>query len=85
VKGPKYDGGTIPEDIALCPECNAQLEVRDVYEWESETGIPTEGGFYLDCRNEDEFGHRYWQSDWQGEIDSVYRWIVSQSHPRRQP
>ena len=49
-----YDGEiiVIPESITVCPECNHQLHI-DIYEWDSETLIPTDGGFHVYCISEE--------------------------------
>lgn len=70
--GPVYYPGR-----TRCPECGVALLV-DIQEWESETGIPTEGGVEVDCAAvdwDDAFtNHRYWQSDWEHARDTVERW-----------
>lgn len=43
----------IPNHIARCPECSGDLYV-EVSEWETETGIPTDGGMLVHCRADDE-------------------------------
>lgn len=65
-------GGTIaiPKQLLVCPECGGRLDF-EVNEWESETGKPVLGGFYLNCENEGSVRHRHWQSDWQQAIDKA--------------
>jgi hypothetical protein len=43
----------IPKDIATCPECGGKLSV-DCWEWNSETGVPSQFGFNVSCDAEDE-------------------------------
>lgn len=35
-----------------CPECGYEL-YAEIVEWETDTGIPTEGGVYVHCKSED--------------------------------
>lgn len=64
-------GGTIavPKQLLICPECQGQLDF-EVNEWDTETGLPVFGGYYLNCENESSVNHRHWQSDWQ---PAIYR------------
>jgi hypothetical protein len=39
----------IPKGYGVCPSCNGQL-LADVYECSTETGAPTEYGFYVHCK-----------------------------------
>lgn len=63
-------GGTIaiPKQLLICPECGGRLDI-EINEWQTETGLPVFGGFYLNCENESSVNHRHWQSDWQPAID----------------
>lgn len=65
-------GGTIaiPKQLLVCPECGGRLDF-EVNEWETATGLPVIGGFYLNCENENSVSHRHWQSDWQPAIDKA--------------
>jgi hypothetical protein len=71
-----------------CPECGGRT-LLEVYEWGARTGVPTQGGFTVHCKEEDDqqfesfsedcdynSNHRYWQSDWQPVCDRVARWMV---------
>lgn len=68
----------IPTDVATCPECECQLWA-DVFEWEIESREITEGGFTIECVNEDyedeDTRHRHWQSEWQPVINKVFAWL----------
>ena len=71
-------GFDIPQSVAACPECGAQLHV-EFSEWETETGRPTYEGMSVDCNTEDfedpESLHRHWQCDWQPVIDQVWEYV----------
>ena len=76
-KGP--EGFDIPQDVAKCPECSAQLHV-EFNEWETESGKPTYEGMDLCCTEEDEeeypeSAHRHWQGEWQPVINVVWDYV----------
>lgn len=41
-----------PLDVACCPICGEPVLVGDFDEWETETGVVTEGGFHINCKSE---------------------------------
>lgn len=43
---------TIHFKTPTCPECGGKL-YADIVEWETETGIPTDGGVTVHCETED--------------------------------
>lgn len=71
-------GFDIPQSVAVCPECGAQLHV-EFEEWETETGKPTYEGMDVSCYEEDfdnpETSHRHWQCDWQPVINEVWKYV----------
>lgn len=70
-----------------CPECGGRLLV-EVDEWSSADGTPTAGGYRVMCepdteaeiaawnRDENYYGHRHWQCDWEHLQARVGRWMV---------
>jgi hypothetical protein len=68
----------VPKTVAVCPECGGALHVESI-EWIEETGIPTSGGLSVDCENEENERHRYWQSDWQSIINAVEKWCGAEA------
>lgn len=42
----------VPASVATCPECGSSLTVN-CSEWNSQTGIPTQFGFDVDCFEEE--------------------------------
>lgn len=74
-----YGGNSsVPTSVAMCPECGGRLHAESA-EWDSETGIPTIDGFYVDCESDPDCNHRYWQSDWQPVIDRIGTWIGAEA------
>lgn len=71
---PVLFGGDISIPGGQCPECGGQLHT-EIYEWDTVSGRPTIGGYTVDCVNDDNANHRYWQSDWQPVIDRVGIWL----------
>ena len=67
----------LPPEIAICPECGANLYVYS-HEWVDETGQPIATGLQVDCMLEydtdNEYMHRFHQSDWQPVIDAIRKW-----------
>jgi len=63
----------VPHKVAVCPECGAQLFAEST-EWASESGEPSKGGLVIDCVDDANFEHRYWQSDWQSVVDAIAKW-----------
>jgi hypothetical protein len=54
----------VPQEVAICPECGGLLRA-EAFEWETETGRPTDCGLLIGCTRVDEKPHKFWQSDWQ--------------------
>ena len=65
-------------DEIKCPCCGGAVEV-DVFEWESDTGLPTEGGFHAMCANSQLEDAEWCSPNYQEGIelsDKVYRYLM---------
>ena len=63
----------VPIDIAVCPECGAQLHAESTG-WGAVNGEPNIGALMIDCVDDPECEHRHWQCDWQPVINAVEKW-----------
>jgi len=67
----------VPSDVAVCPECGGGL-------WWQFTTEDWLRDMHLDCEDDDwedeDSGHRNWQSDWQPVIEKVRRWVAVRIH-----
>ena len=77
---------TLPDDNAyfklprnfVCPECGRHTLWCEIDEWEVETGIPTETGMHVSCRNERRNDH--WQMPYVTLLPleyRVYKWCLT--------
>lgn len=62
----------VPEHIATCPECEAPL-FAESDQWVESTGVPTVG-LRVNCVDDPNCHHRYFQRDWQSVVDAVEKW-----------
>ena len=76
--------------VLLCPECGGLLRI-EVHEWDSLTGFPTRAGCLVGCLNEIAlrdrnpegwWGHRYYQSDWDGVTVDAVNWVMRDCYRR---
>lgn len=76
-----------PLDVACCPICGEPVLVGDFDEWETETGVVTEGGFHINCKSEpdmdseeyDDWFNSHWSMpyvDWLPLEVRLYRWFT---------
>lgn len=76
----------IPTEVAVCPICGAPIEIEEITEWETATGIPTESGFHINCSTQPGVGtpeaEPWWNSHWSAPYvdwvplnDPVYKWL----------
>lgn len=63
----------VPEQVAVCPECGAQLGTEAI-EWDEKTGVPTKAGLVVDCLSDHSLQHKYWQSEWQPIVEKIEKW-----------
>lgn len=63
----------LPDGVAECPECGGYLHVRSIA-WDAATGLPLASALEVECEDDENIEHRYWQSDWQPVRDAVARW-----------
>lgn len=75
----------VPKFVAICPECQGELQARSM-EWEQATGRPVATGIELDCIDylSHESGHSFTQDKWQPVLDAVYKWCDARvDYPNR--
>lgn len=66
----------VPENIATCPECGAEIYL-EITEWETETGVITEGGFEIGCPKYNTLIEEHGGNPmaWQPTEAKVYKWL----------
>lgn len=80
-----FDTKAIPRVIAVCPECDGNVEV-ECNEWTMVDGVsrPTQGGLLIYCDRDNPLGdpendkgddHHYAQCDWVPVHLAVYKWV----------
>lgn len=82
-----------PVDVAVCPICNAPV-IAYFDEYETDTGIVTDCGFHIDCKNEPELGDSdtwknwfssHWSepyTDWLPLERRLYKWFTARYRVR---
>lgn len=66
-------GCYVPREVAECPECGGELTARSM-QWDEQTGVPSAADIDVQCVNDPDCNHRWWQSDWQPVLDAIRRW-----------
>jgi hypothetical protein len=64
----------LPADVAVCPECGGRIQV-EIWGWETETRIPTEGGCIFMCET-DTTTHRTYSHAYGGWTEAIQPWLA---------